>query len=106
MDAFEAQAHRMFPGSTVIHRDTYDIAKARLLDYVKSLADTVPDRVDRWKIACRAAIEALLEPEPHGLWAAQMLDTDLTKVLATLHTKGEALDYPTVYPHTWPGYLA
>lgn len=100
MEELTARAHRIFPGSTIIMTETYEIAKERMLSWIKSLKEWT-DAVNRWALACEGAWQALTLPKPYCEWADRLLSTDLTDMLNKLHAANLAQDYPTVYPPTW-----
>lgn len=100
MEELTARAERIFPGSTIIMTETYEIAKERMLSWIKSLKEWT-DAVTRWALACEGAWQALTFPKPYCEWADRLLSTDLTDMLNKLHAANLAQDYPTAYPPTW-----
>ena len=96
------KAMAIFPGSTIIHEDSYEMAKARMLDWIRSLKEWM-EPVTRWALACEGAWESLKWPPPHCYWAEQLLETELTDVLAKMHAAKLASDFPSPYPPTWAG---
>lgn len=94
-------AHRHFPAPKSVETDTFEKARDRLFGLLRE-ANKYLDPVARWRSACRVT-HRLIEgrSEPQRSWAVRILDEDLAKMLAALHSSDLAHEYSSAWPDRW-----
>ena len=101
-EAMVAKARTLFPCSEIIHVENYDVAKKRMMGWIRSLKPYLRNAVARWALACEGATDCSINcEEPHRSWAARLLREDLTDMLTKLHEAGHALSFTSTDPATW-----
>lgn len=100
-EGFVMVAQRYFPDPQSIKTDTFEKARDRVFEMLRE-HNKYLEPTERWKSACWVFSDLIpLHREPQRTWAARILDEDLTKMLAALHSNGLAKEFESAWPDRW-----